>query len=141
MTKKQIHTNALIQSALTSTRDIYREYLILAEFFRRCQDFPGGEKVADAMMKGLKRRKMRFTAKNLIGQWKQLKRQPGFRKLAEIKMALAKVKNKRELYCPNLRRLREARWKRILDRFDRMTVKQQERFLRSKEYKKLLNEM
>ncbi|KKM27821.1 hypothetical protein LCGC14_1570960, partial [marine sediment metagenome] len=82
MTKKPRCTNALIQSALTSTRDIYTEYLILADFFQRCPDFTGGELVAGAMMRGLKKRKLGFTARDLVSQWKQLKRQPPKAQLA-----------------------------------------------------------
>lgn len=137
MTKNPRCTNALIQSALTSTRDIYTEYLILADFFRRCPDFPGGELVAGAIMRGLKRRKLGFTARNLVGQWKRLKRQPRFRRLAD---AYVKASSAVRSSCRR-RPLLEARWERLAHRFQKMTVKQKDRFLRSKQYKQLLNEV
>lgn len=120
----------------------YKENYHIAVFSQRNPDYPGGEKPSAALMQELKNRGVDFTADNLENAWNQMKRSGDFKPLEIGEQETTTTA--RTLAPVHLEGTRGATGgglseaDEMMANFDKMTVEQQEDFMKSDKYKELV---
>ena len=120
----------------------YKENYHIAVFSQRCPDYPGGEKPSAALMQELKNRGASFSADNLESAWNEMKRSGDFKPLEINEQETTTTA--RTGAPPPLEGTRGGGGggmtadEEMMEKFDNMTVEQQEVFMKSPEYAALV---
>jgi hypothetical protein len=120
----------------------YKENYHIAVFTQRCPDYPGGDKASAAMLQIIKDRGQGCTADNYESAWNQMKRSGDFKPL-EISQqeTTTTARATAPVHLEGTRGgggggLSEA--DEMMANFDKMTVEEQEAFMKSDKYKELV---
>ena len=138
------NTNELRQDfkGIQEATESYKENYHIAVFSQRNPDYPGGEKPSAALMQELKNRGVDFTAGNLENAWNQMKRSGDFKPLE-----IGEQETTTTARTPAPVHLEGTRGgggggmnedEEMMANFDKMTVEQQEDFMKSDKYKELV---
>jgi len=119
----------------------YKENYHIAVFSQRCPDYPGGEKPSAALMQELKNRGVDFTADNLENAWNQMKRSGDYKPLEISEQETGTTP--RTTAPAHLEGTGgggggKSADEEMMEKFDNMTVEQQEVFMKSPEYAALV---
>jgi hypothetical protein len=119
----------------------YKENYHIAVFSQRCPDYPGGKEASAALMQGLKDRGVDFNAENLESGWNQMKRSGDFKPLEIGEQETTTTTRTAPVHLEGTRSGGGGGmtdYEQMMADFDKMTVEEQEVFMKSDKYKEMV---